>query len=193
MCSIAHSSIYHHYSSTHAGLPVNLNLWAIYHLLKVPKAELHNFQLFFHIKNNSPPHLVSLSLLNSLYLSMVHNIPVSYPTMSPLSLWGHSPETAHGVLTPPVCSYVVCISVETVQTGTQVCWFLSTVLGAFSMRMFCRHLLLYVLMLGETPLQLCFVNCCVSFILTTQALGLPTPSTSSLLVEESFSHVFFLV
>lgn len=58
-----------------------------------------------------------------------------------------------------------------------------------------RDFLLYMPMLGEIPLQLCFVDCCVSFILTTQALGLPTPSISSLLVEESFSlrkkSVFF--
>lgn len=115
---------------------------------------------------------------------------MSYPTMSPFSHWGHSPNTAHGLLTPPVCSHVVCISVETVQAGTQVCWFLSMGLRAFSMRLFCWHFLLHMAMLGETPLQLCFVDCCVSFILTTQPLGLATPSTSSLLVKESLSPVF---
>lgn len=36
-----------------------------------------------------------------------------------------------------------------------------------------------------------FVDCCVSFVLTTQALGLHTPSTSSLLVEKLLSPGFF--
>lgn len=79
MCSVAHSSIYH-CSSIHAGLPVNLNLSAIYHVLNVPKAELHKLQLFFCIKDNSPPHLANLSLLNTLYLSMVaqHSCELSH-------------------------------------------------------------------------------------------------------------------
>lgn len=42
MFSIAHSSIYH-YSTTHAGLPVNINLRAIDHLLNCPKAKFHKF------------------------------------------------------------------------------------------------------------------------------------------------------
>lgn len=91
--------------------------------------------------------------------------------MSLLFQCGHSPETAHRLLTPPVCSHVVCISVEAVQP--------SLLIPQYRFESFLHEAvlkkLLYMPVLGEIPLQLCLVDCCVSFLSPRPLACLPRP------------------
>lgn len=187
--SIAHSSICH-CSSAHASLPANLNLWAIDHPLNCPKAELHKFQLFFHVKDNSLPHLASLSLLNDLCLSMVawQSCELSHHA-SIIPLWLKSRNCTQ--TSNSSCLFLCCVYQCRGSSGRHP----SVLIPQYSFESFLHVAVLQWLpslhayaWRDSTSALFCWLLC---LILITQALGLPTPSTSSLLVEESLSPVFF--
>lgn len=114
---------------------------------------------------------------------------MSYPTMSPLSQWGHSPETAHRLLTPPPL-FPCCVHQCRGSSGRHT----SVLIPHYRFESFLHEAVLQALPslhASRDSTSSLFVDCCVSFVLTTQALGLHTPSTSSLLVEKLLSPVFF--